>query len=1155
LSSALQNLTRHITLFLLILKFGSYFLHGQELVSNLRNKQIEVTSDTIKLDTLSIVPESIEVYNADGTKMGDSGYTADYAHSLIIFNKDLKQKQLRLKYRVFTIDFSTSYGHKDTSLIIKNYDPNKSRPVYIITKKENDTFAGELDKNGSISRGFTFGNQRDLGTLSNLNLQLSGKLNEEVSILAAISDNNLPIQPEGNTQKIQEFDKVYIQLYTQKSGVKLGDIELDRPQGYFLNLKKQTRGLNLYSDFNFGKKKKTVLKSELTAGLAKGKYNKLKINGIEGNQGPYRLFGSDNETYIIILSGSEKVYINGKLLTRGEKFDYVIDYNSAELTFTANQPITKDSRITIEYEYAQQYYPRMQFMQTNHLKSSKSDFWLNFYLEQDNKNDPLSENYTDETKSLLASIGDSTHLAVAPNIRQVEYANDRVLYALKDSLHNGIVYDSIYVYSTNPDEAIYQLSFSYVGENQGNYQQITSNANGKVFEWVAPENGIPQGAYEPVSLFVTPQKHLMANLGGRFNTNAFGRAGFELSVSNLDVNTFSVKDGGDDIGYAFKFDIEQGVLNADTNKMQFRVFANYEMIENRFKPIENFKEVEFERDWNLPSKIESWGERNIGAGFIFSRLNLGFIRAQGNYMIREDNYIGKKSILSSNLRFKNFQLSSDVSYLQSNNGLYATDYLKHKFEFSKHFKYFTIGVSEETEDNKWQLNDLDSLSANSFKFSEYAVFASEPDSSINKYFASYKYREDYLPINNLMQKTSTAKTVQAGVSMLKYKILTWKTIATYRDIEYVDSVDLGNKHEDFLSGRQEISLRLAKGSINLSAFYETGSGLEIKKQYQYIEVQKGQGQFTWIDYNQNNVKELDEFELAKFADEADHIRIYVPSDEYVRAYSSQISSSIFLNPSVVWMKKTGFLGFLSMFSNQFAYRISQKTENPDYFPDLSDQEDLISRLLTIRNNFSLKSKNRRWQADYLYENSNNKSLLISGIDKRNTENNSLLLKWKLAKLLTLFNTSRVGNQSFNSEYFSWKNYRLKVQSNEFSIQIQPSQAFYTTLSYKLTSKVNELGVETVLLNEAKLIANQTINTKIFIQADCSFVQTNYDGETNSSAAYEMLDGLQNGKNIIWNVSYNQKLSKIFHLSVGYNGRTALEGPVIHNGSLQLRANF
>ncbi len=1140
---------------LVLFFFSNHLLFSQELSNNIRIKQITITSDTVRIDTLSIVPSSIQITAKEGRKIAKNEYLIDYAHSLLIFKKSFHQQQLQLKYRVFPIDFSQSYQHKDTALIIKNFNPGKKRPVYEVSNKENNIFGNELDKNGSISRGFTFGNQRDLGTLSNLNLQLSGKLNDEVSILAAISDDNLPIQPEGNTQKIQEFDKVYIQLFTKKSGIKLGDIELNRPQGYFINLKKQTRGLNMYSAFDFGKKKNTKLTSELTAGLAKGKYNRVKINGIEGNQGPYRLLGSNNETYIIILSGSEKVYINGKLLTRGEKFDYVIDYNSAELTFTANQPITKDSRITIEYEYAQQFYPRMQFMQTNRLKSKKSSFWLNFYLEQDNKNDPLSENYTDETKNLLASVGDSTNLALASNARQVEFANDRVLYALNDSLHNGFFYDSIYTYSTNPDEAIYQLSFSYIGENQGNYQQVTSNANGKVFEWVAPENGIPQGAYEPVSLFVSPQKHLMANLGGQFKINAFGKAGFEMAFSNLDVNTFSEKNDNDDIGYAFKFDVEQGLLNADTNNLQLKVIASYELIENRFKPIENFKEVEFERDWNLPLELSSWEEQKAGLGVIFNKVKLGFIQAEANYMLRANNYTGKKAIINSDLRFNGFQLSSKASYLQTTNNEYNTEYLKHKFEFSKHLKFFTLGVAEETEDNKWSITDNDSILPLSFNFSEYSVFINEPDSSINKYFASYKFREDYLPIDNHLQKSSTAQTLQAGIELLKSKIFTWKTIGTYRNINYIDSISSEDKKEDFFSGRQEITLRLAKGSINLSAFYETGSGLELKKQYQYVEVQKGQGQFTWIDYNQNNVKELDEFELAKFADEADHIRIFIPSNEYVRAYTSQMSGSVFLNPSRIWMKKTGFRGFLALFANQFAYRVSQKTENTAYLPNPNNQEGLISQVLTIRNNFSFKSKNRKWQSDYLYENSSNKSLLISGVDERSLENNSFRIKWKLLQFLSFSNTALNGSQSYKSEYFGWKNYLLKVQSDEIAIQIQPSQAFFTILSYKFTTKNNKSGVENVLLNEAKLTANQNINTKISIQADCSFVQANYNGETNSSIAYEMLDGLQNGKNIIWNVSYNQKLSKIFHLSIGYNGRTAEEGPVIHNGSVQLRANF
>jgi hypothetical protein len=53
------------------------------------------------------------------------------------------------------------------------------------------------------------------------------------------------------------------------------------------------------------------------------------------------------------------------------------------------------------------------------------------------------------------------------------------------------------VYSTNPDSAKYRVKYSYVGENNGYYIQVSTTANGKVYKWVAPVGGILQGNYEP----------------------------------------------------------------------------------------------------------------------------------------------------------------------------------------------------------------------------------------------------------------------------------------------------------------------------------------------------------------------------------------------------------------------------------------------------------------------------------------------------------------------------------------------------------------------------------------------------------------------------------------------------------------------------------
>lgn len=1144
--------------FLILSVFTIIFLplFAQKNLSNIRTQEILIQSDTIVLDTLSIIPQSLSIESEFSPAIKDSSLFIDYAKALLIVkNKEkLYGKKIKIKYRVFPLNFAKEYSLRKNPLILPE-EVKQSNKIRISTNriKEENLFNDELQKNGSISRGFTMGNQRNLSTVSNLNLQLSGKINDEVSILAAISDNNLPIQPDGNTQQIQEFDNVFVQLFTKKSGIIVGDFQLFKPQGYFMNLQKKNRGIKIYSDFNLAGSYR--LQSDFSAGLSKGKYNRIKFRGIEGNQGPYRLTGTENEQYIIILSGTEKVYIDGKLMKRGQNFDYVIDYNTAEITFTQNRLITKDKRITIEFEYALQLYPRTVFFQTNHLSNGKNTFWLNFYRHGDNKNDPLSLLYSEGAQKFLSEIGDSIQNAVYPNVDSIGYNADIIMYEQIDTIVNGVRYDTVYRQSYNPQTAVYRLGFSFVGYNKGNYRQTNTTANGKVYEWIAPENGSMQGDYEPVVLLITPKTQLLTTVGGNFYTGRFGKIFVEGAISNYNKNTYSLKNKGDDAGYAGRLIYNQHLLTKDTNTLQLNLGVKYQFAGKNFQPLDNYRAVEFERDWNISDLQNKYEEQRGSMQINFFRKNLGNGLAGFELLSGASDYLGKKAFFTTNLRSKGFEIDAGFNYLKTDDLINNTSFLRHRLLLAQHFKYFTIGAIENYENNLWFNNLTDSLQPNSFRFSEYEFFIRQPDSAVQQYFVSYKIRENKLPYQNNLQISDKSNDFTAGLNFNLKKGFRVNGRLNYREISYRDTASNQLKDENTLTGRAELQIRLAKSSFVWSTFYETGFGFEQLKNYQYIEVPAGQGQFTWIDYNDNKLKELDEFEYAQFQDKANYIRVVLPGIEKKKIFLSQLNQSIALMPERIWQKQTGTKKFLSRFANRFAVRILQKADHDDYIPDLTDNQGIISLNFDLRNVFTFKTFNRKWQIDYIYNQNKQKIPLVSGTEYTNMQLNRWKLKYKIQKHFTLYNDFALTGKQNISEFFENKNFEIKSIENHPALQFQPKINWFINLSYRYADKQNIAASEKALIHEIKLIYNQNIIAGGNLQVNFSLLNINYNSNALNPVAYELLEGLLPGQNMVWELIFNKRLSKIFQLQLNYNGRLNENSQVIHNGGVQLRASF
>ena len=1137
---------------LIILNFLSF---GQNL-SNVVEKDLIISRDTLRIDTLSIVPGTF-IFSFNNKTISDTAYFIDYAKSLLTLHPelyaDLKNKICKITYRRFPLNFMQDYKHKN---FISGNNNIKRHYKHISAEndKNNDKIFSGLKKSGSISRGIIFGNNQNSSLNSDFNLQLSGKINSETEISANITDSNIPIQADGSSQNLREFDKVFIRLNTKKSILEVGDLTIQPNEGYFLKFNKKIKGVGFTTDFNTGKN--ISVSTKFNTAVSKGTYNKMSFTGTEGNQGPYRLTGKNGEMYIIILSGSEKIYLDGKLLKRGNEYDYVINYNSGELTFTANRIITKDSRIIAEFEYSEMNYVRFSLANSTIIRTKNTNIFLNLISEQDAKNRGITQELSDEQKLMFYNIGDNIQQAFVSGAVLLDTFNrNEVLYKKNDTIVQSSYYQNIYAYSTDSLQAKYRVNFSFIGAGKGNYKRIKNGANGKVYQWVAPVNGIPQGDYEPLRLLISPKKKQMINAGVFGKINQSTKYYVEGAFSNNDINTFSEIGDDDNPGYAFKIVGTKNFLTKDTVDAYLKLTANYRFTDKQFDAFEPYKTLEFNRDWNLLPSETLFDEHFATLNLVWFNQKSGKAGLTSELLLRNRFYKGNKEGVFVNIDKKKLSVDIKANRLITSDTTKQSEFIRYFARVESKFSHFNIGIRNSGEKNIFS-SSIDTLAnLSSFRFNEFETFLKTPEKSKHLLSLSYLNREDFLPFKNDVTYASTAHNLKFKATLLNLKNQTINTSLNFRKLTVKDSLLLNTPTENTLSGRLNHSFKLFHGAVSGSSFFEHTSGNEAIKEFSYLEVQNGQGIFAWKDFNNNQIKELNEFVRANFADEANYIRITLPSNKYQQVYNQSVYEVFNLIPQRIWHSKKGLKKVLSLFSNRLSYKLNRKINNRSNYLSISIPDSvMISKNNSLKNRFTISIPKFKTQFNYTFINSETKNLLINGFDTRTNMFHNFELNKKIQDII-FANIFKSGNKKYISEFFSDNNYSINYTENETSVNYKIDEKSTVKTNFIIRKKNNLIGEEN--LNSYTAGGEylfSSINKGRF-QINFNFVNIKYTGTSNTAISYEILEGLQNGKNFLWTVQWYKKITNSLQLELNYSGRKTDGNKIIHTGGMSLRAFF
>ena len=564
-----------------------------------RIRVITLPSDSARFDLPGewIRPASVHVVLEADTLRPGVDYDLETTEGILRLLRPLPPGHLTVRYQVLPLAIGRIFQEPippDTGSVVRVPIPPRA------TEESAASSRAHLDIRGSKTVSLEIGSSEDLTVRQSLDVSLSGEIVEGVRVRGVLSDRQTPLQAEGRTTELSDLDRVFLEVEGPRAGMVLGDFVLRGPGGLFTRYERQLEGIRVTGRTERGN-------ASVAAATIPGVYQSIDFTGVEGKQGPYSLRPAGASLDAAVVAGTERVWLDGELLVRGEDRDYLIDYAASTLTFTGRRVVNQASRITVDCQISTQPYRRSAYAAEvgwgAAVKEDGRGFGLRTSIlsERDDKGRPVGGPLTEREKQLLAAAGDSLVEGGSGGVDCGPTGHGNYEQVEADSLTQPFyryVGDSL---------GTCTVRFDDLGDGKGDYRDSTIAGGKTIFRFVGPH----RGRFVPGRAVPRPSERSTADLLGFWS----GR-GVTLEVEGAgsydDPNTYSSLDDGDRTGGALRLHLARGIAPvraAGRSLGRWGLDVETRDVERRFRSMGRIDPGWIGYEWGITSDRLAGGDR------------------------------------------------------------------------------------------------------------------------------------------------------------------------------------------------------------------------------------------------------------------------------------------------------------------------------------------------------------------------------------------------------------------------------------------------------------------------------------------------------------------------------------------------------------------